>query len=183
MKKGRIILEKERFALTIDRLCHQLIENYGAFDNACLVGVQMGGVDLANRIHQRLLDILDIPKIEYGKLDVTFHRDDFRKRNTPIAANITQMDFLVEDKRVILIDDVLYSGRTIQAALAALQHFGRPKQVELLTLVDRRFNRSLPIQSDYIGVTVDAINDAYVSVEWKEINGTDRVLLYSDKGN
>ncbi|MFT4664411.1 MAG: pyrimidine operon attenuation protein/uracil phosphoribosyltransferase [Polaribacter sp.] len=182
MSKGKTILAKERFALTIDRLCHQLIENYEQFDNACIVGVQPKGVLLSDRIHQRLLEILDIPEIEYGKLDVTFHRDDFRMRDIPIAASITEMDFLVEKKKVILIDDVLYSGRTIQSALAALQHYGRPKQVELLTLVDRRFNRSLPIQSDYTGLTVDAINEAYVRVEWKDgKKGSDRIILFADK--
>ena len=180
MPRGRTILEKERFALTIDRLCHQLIENYGNFEDACLVGVQSRGVLLSNRIHRRLLQILNIPHILYGKLDVTFHRDDFRIRSKPVAANITEMDFLVEDKRVIMIDDVLYSGRTIQAALTALQHYGRPRQVELLTLIDRRFNRSLPIQSDYIGITVDAINEAYVKVEWQEVEKKDRVILFSD---
>lgn len=183
MPKGKTILEKGRFALTIDRLCHELIENYEEFSDACIVGVQPSGVPLANRIHTRLLEILNVPTIDYGKLDVTFHRDDFRIRDTPVAASITDMDFLVEGKRVIMVDDVLYSGRTIQAALAALQHFGRPKQVELLTLVDRRFNRSLPIQSDYIGLTVDAINEAYVKVEWKETSGKDKVIFYSDKGS
>ncbi len=183
MDKGRTILKQAQFALTIERLCHQLIEEYDDFSNACLIGIQPRGILLANRIHQRLLNILSIPHIEYGKLDITFYRDDFRTREKPLAASVTEIDFIVEDKKVILIDDVLYTGRTIQAALTALQHYGRPKQVELVALVDRRFNRHLPIQSDYIGVTIDSLDEAYVKVEWASINGQDRVLLFGNKNS
>lgn len=179
--KGRIILEQEQFRLTIDRLCHQLIEVYDDFANACLIGVQPKGINVANRINQRLQQLIKKKNIPYGKLDITFYRDDFRTRSTPLKASSTEMDFLVEDKQVILIDDVLYTGRTIQSALTALQHYGRPSQVELLALVDRRFNRQLPIQADYIGLTVDALDEAYVTVEWQEINGLDRVLLFANK--
>ena len=181
MKKGKIILENERFALMIERLCHQLIEAYDDFENTCIIGVQPRGVLLADRIYNRLIYILKIKKIEYGKLDITFYRDDFRTRIKPLSPNAIEMDFLVENKKVILIDDVLYSGRTIQAAMTALNHYGRPQQVELVALVDRRFNRHLPIQSDYIGVTVDAVNEAYVEVQWKEIDGNDRIILYAKK--
>ncbi len=181
MDKGRIILEKQRFALTIERLCHQLIESYSDFENTCIIGIQPRGVLLADRIHQKLTELVDVENIEYGKLDITFYRDDFRIREKPLRANTTEMDFLVEDKKLILIDDVLYTGRTVQAALTALQHYGRPQKVELLALVDRRFNRHLPIQSDYIGLTVDAVEDAFVKVEYKEIDKHDRILLFSKK--
>ncbi len=181
MQKGRTILSNERFELTIDRLCHQLIEAYGAFENTCIIGVQHRGVLFADRIHQRLKTILPKSKIEYGRLDITFYRDDYRMRAEPLRANTTELDFLIEGKRVILIDDVLYSGRTIQASLTALQHYGRPNQVELLVLVDRRFNRHLPIQADYIGMTVDAIDEAYVKVEWGETNASNKVILYAQK--
>ncbi len=181
MKKGRSILEKERFSLTIDRLCHQLIENYQDFEGSCIVGIQPRGVLLADRIHQRLTELIDSKAIEYGKLDITFFRDDFRTREEPLKVNSIKMDFLIEGKKVLLIDDVLYTGRTIQAALTALQQYGRPEKVELLALVDRRFNRHLPIQSDYVGLTVDAIDEAYVKVEWKGVDKADRILLFSDK--
>ena len=181
MDEGRIILETERFALTIDRLCHQLIEEYGDFSDTCLIGVQSKGVLLGNRLHKRLLEILEISTIPYGLLDITFYRDDFRTREKPLQASTTEIDFLVENKRVLLIDDVLYTGRTIQAALTALQHYGRPTQVELISLVDRRFNRHLPIQADYVGLTVDAIDEAYVKVEWQEVEGKDRILLFGNK--
>ena len=181
MKKGKVIMENEQFELTIDRLCHQLIESYDRFENTCIVGVQPRGVLLAQRIYERLQSILKIKKIEYGKLDITFYRDDFRTRIKPLKASTMEMDFLVDDMDVILVDDVLYTGRTIQAALTALQHYGRPRQVELLSLIDRRFNRHLPIQSDYIGLTVDAVDEAYVKVEWAEMEGKDQVLLYANK--
>lgn len=181
MKKGKIILENKRFELTIERLCHQLIEEYDRFENTCIIGVQPRGVLLADRIYDRLTSILKIKNIEYGKLDITFYRDDFRTRIKPLSADPIEMNFLVEDKKVILIDDVLYSGRTIQAAMTALNHYGRPQQVELVALVDRRFNRHLPIQSDYIGVVVDAVDEAYVEVQWKEETGNDKIILYAKK--
>ena len=110
MSKGRIILTSDHFALTIERLCHQLIERYDSFENTCMVGIQDKGVYLANRIYQRLLSLLDISSIEYGKLDITFYRDDFRLRKEPLKASYTDISFPLDDKKVILIDDVLYTG-------------------------------------------------------------------------
>lgn len=181
MTDGRIILTTERFGLTIERLCQQLIEQYDFFENTCLVGVQTGGVCLGDRLHARLREILGVPNIEYGKLDITFYRDDFRRRDKPLTASVTEMDFLVEDKHVVLLDDVLYTGRTTQAALTALNHFGRPRSVALLVMVDRRFNRHIPIKANYVGITVDALDEAYVKVEWEEVEGEDRILLFADK--
>lgn len=181
MQKGRVILSQQRFQITIERLCHQLIERYDTFENTCLIGVQSRGVLLSNRIYSRLQDIMDVSLLEYGKLDITFYRDDFRTRKEPLRANATEMDFLVEDKKVILVDDVLYTGRTTQAALTALTHYGRPQKVELLTLVDRRFNRHLPIKADYVGMRIDSLDEAYVKVEWAHQDGEDRVLLFGSK--
>ncbi len=179
--KGRIILDSDRFALTIDRLCFQLVEEFDDFTDTCLVGIQPKGTLLLDRICRRLADYLGIDHIASGKLDITFYRDDFRRRERPLEASVTEMDFLVEDKNVILIDDVLYTGRTVQAALTALNHYGRPRVVELLSLVDRRFNRQLPIFSTFTGIRVDALDEAYVKVEWKETSGTDKVLLFANK--
>jgi pyrimidine operon attenuation protein/uracil phosphoribosyltransferase len=181
MSHGRAILTQGRFAFTIDRLCHQLIENYDLFANACLIGIQPRGVLFADRLHQRLLEITGLAFIEYGKLDITFYRDDFRHRDKPLRASVTQIDFLVENKNVILIDDVLYTGRTVQAAMSALQDYGRAKKVELVALVDRRFNRDLPIRADYTGIRVDALDEAYVKVEWSHLDGEDKILLYPQK--
>lgn len=181
MEKGRVIVDQKRFALTIERLCQQLIEQHGAFEDTCLIGIQPRGVFLGDRLHQRLEALLNGPRVNYGKLDITFYRDDFRTRAKPLSASRTELDFLVEDRKVILIDDVLYTGRTVQAALTALNHYGRAKKVELLALIDRRFNRHLPIQGDYIGMTVDAVDKAFVKVEWQEQAAEDRVLIFADK--
>lgn len=180
MKKERIILSQARFALTVERLCHELIETYDQFANTCLIGIQPRGIWFSDRICQRLL-ALGVPPFPYGKLDITFYRDDFRTRIKPLKASTTEIDFLVENKRVVLVDDVLYTGRTVQAALTALNHYGRPDMVELMALVDRRFNRHLPIKSDYTGITVDALDEAYVKVEWLEVDGEDKVLLFPNK--
>lgn len=174
-------MSPERFALTIDRLCHQLIEKYDRMADTCIVGIQPRGVLLAERIYERLRAIVGVERMEYGKLDITFYRDDFRRREKPLRASTTQMEFLVEDKNVVLIDDVLYTGRTISAALAALNHYGRPREVELLVLVDRQFNRHLPIQADFTGIRIDALDEAYVKVEWRHLEGEDQVLLFADK--
>ena len=181
MAKGRVILQEERFKFTLERLCQQLIENYSDFENTCIIGIQDRGVLLAERVVECLSANLKKSTIEFGKLDITFYRDDFRTREMPLEASSTEIDFLVENKRVILIDDVLYTGRTVQAAMSALLAFGRPATVELLTMVDRRFNRHLPIISDYTGITIDALDEAYVRVELEQIEGKDRILIFSAK--
>ncbi len=181
MQTGKTLLTREHFALTIERLCHQLLEDWGDFSNACIIGIQPRGTLLSNRIYQRLKELTENQDIEYGKLDITFFRDDFRMTDTPLAPHPNEIEFLVAGKRVLLIDDVLYTGRTISAALAALQHYGRPDVVELLVLVDRRFNRHLPIQPDYFGIAVDALDEAYVQVRWQETHGEDEILLFDKK--
>ncbi len=181
MQTGKTLLTRERFALTIERLCHQLLEDWGDFSNGCVMGIQPRGILLANRICQRLQELSGNPSIDYGKLDITFYRDDFRQRDSPLSPHPNDINFIVAGKRVLLVDDVLYTGRTISAALAALQHYGRPDSVELLVLVDRRFNRHLPIQPDYFGIVVDALDEAYVKVRWEETHGEDEILLFDKK--
>ncbi len=180
MGAGRVILSEEKLNLVLDRLAHQLIEHHGDFRNSCLIGIQPRGIALLNRIIHRLKALEPSHPITYGHLDTTFHRDDFRTRNEPLKASVTKMDFLVDNRKVILVDDVLYTGRTIQAAISALLHFGRAEKIELLVLIDRRFNRDLPIQSDYSGMVVDALDHAYVKVEWQE-NGGGKVRIYANK--
>lgn len=182
MSKGKIILGSDRFDFTMNRLVHELIENYDDFSNACVIGIQDRGAIFSDAI----VDILQekgIVDFDYGKLDISFHRDDFRRREFPVTPSETTVDFLVEDKNIILVDDVLYTGRTVQAAMAALQQFGRPAQVELLVFVDRRFNRHLPIQADYVGITVDAIDKAYVRVEWAQLDGSNQIKFFGKKTN
>ncbi|MBP7641913.1 MAG: bifunctional pyr operon transcriptional regulator/uracil phosphoribosyltransferase PyrR [Saprospiraceae bacterium] len=178
MMSGRIILAGKGFELTIDRLCYQLIENYDTFEDVCLIGIQERGALLSDRLMSRLKKINKNKIPQYGKLDITFYRDDYRQKEKPLKAASTEINFLVEDKRVILVDDVLYTGRTVHAAISAIQDFGRPSLLELLCLVDRRFNRHLPIAPDYTGVAVDALDDAYVKVAWG-LEGNDVITMYS----
>lgn len=175
------ILNSDQLAITITRLCQQLIENHGDFEKTAIVGLQPRGIYLANRIVEELKERTGVEKIRHGALDITFYRDDFRRKDTPSIPSETQMNFNIEGLNVVLIDDVLYTGRTIRAGLDALLAFGRPNRVELLVLIDRRFSRHLPVQADYIGRTVDAITSERVSVDWKETEGIDQVTLYANK--
>jgi pyrimidine operon attenuation protein/uracil phosphoribosyltransferase len=143
-----------------------------------LIGLQPRGVQLLTRIKQELESILG-HGVQCGCLDITFYRDDFRRRESPLIPNATNIDFIIEKKKVVLIDDVLFTGRTIRSGLDALLAFGRPSDVELLVFVDRRFKRELPIQADYVGKTVDTLSTERVAVEWKEIEGEDKVLLFT----
>lgn len=176
-----ILLDGPKFQITIQRLCHQLIENHDNFENSVIIGIQPRGILLAKRIIGELEKSLPGISIENGNLDITFFRDDFRRKEGLLIPSSTEMDFIIEGKKVILVDDVLWTGRTIRAAMDALQSFGRPEKVELLTLVDRRFSRHLPIEADYIGIKVDTIDSQKVIVSWKETDQEDQVILLSEK--
>ena len=180
MMQPRILLDSKKLNLTITRLCHQLIEQHKDFSNSAIVGVQPRGVFLADRIHRKLSEILKKQNIDYGKLDITFHRDDIRLKDKPMLADETTIKFSLEGKNIILIDDVLYTGRTIRSALDAMLAFGRPADVELLVLIDRRLQRHLPIQAKYIGKVIDSIAAEKVKVEWKETDGADKVWIIED---
>jgi len=175
--KSKSILDKKSFKLTISRLCYQLIENHGDFSDVALVGIQPRGIHLAARISALLQKILGKNDLIVGNIDVTFSRDDFRRRESPILPKSTKMNFIVENKKVVLIDDVLFTGRTVRAALDEILAYGRPAEVELLVLIDRRFSRHVPIEPNYVGRTIDTIPTEKVKVEWKEIEGQDQVLL------
>lgn len=177
----RIILDSKKLDLTITRLCHQLIEQHKDFSESCLIGVQPRGVMLADRIHRKLCSILKTDSIEYGKLDITFYRDDFRIKGKPMIADETSIDFSLENKNIILVDDVLYTGRTIRSALDAMLDYGRPADVELVVLIDRRLHRHLPIQAKYVGKVIDSVTAEKVRVEWKETDGRDGVWMIEDK--
>lgn len=166
MEKLRL-LDGQLLDLTMQRLCHQLAEKHEDFTHSVLVGMQPRGRYFADRIKARL-DRITGGNVPIGYLDITFYRDDFRRRETPLQANETIMPFDVEGKHVVLIDDVLFTGRTIRAALSALGEYGRPASVELLVLIDRLYSRDLPIQPDYTGRTVNSILSQRVVVEWTE---------------
>jgi len=176
----KILLTSKEVNIILHRLACQLIEKHLDFSDTILVGIQPRGTFLAERLKQLLENEYKVSKINIGYLDITFFRDDFRRTEKPLEANKTKIDFLVEGKKVIFIDDVLYTGRSIRSALTAIQSFGRPSEIELLVLIDRRFSRHLPIQPDYRGRQVDAINNEKVKVSWVENDGEDVVSLITN---
>ena len=173
----KVLLNAKEVNIILNRLACQLIENHTDFSETVLIGIQPRGIHVAERIKKLLEEDYGIANVKMGYLDITFFRDDFRRGDKPLEANKTKINFVVEDKKVVFIDDVLYTGRSINAALTAIQSFGRPREVELLTFIDRRFSRHLPIQPDYRGRQVDAINKEKVKVTWKEQDGEDTVFL------
>ncbi len=175
----KVLLNAKEVNIILHRLACQLIENHNDFTDTVLIGIQPRGKYLAHRLCKMLKEDYKIKNIQLGHLDITFFRDDFRRSEKPLEANVTEIDVEVENKKIVFIDDVLYTGRSIRAALTAIQSFGRPSEIELLTLIDRRFSRHLPIQPDYRGRQVDAINEEKVKVNWKENDGEDSVYLIS----
>ncbi len=177
----RLILDSRLIDITIDRLCQQLIENHQHFSDTVLIGLQPRGIFFARLIRQRINKLISV-ELPLGYLDTTFYRDDFRRRDIPKKANETRIDFIVEDKSVILIDDVLFTGRSVRAALDAMLAFGRPSRVELLVLINRKYSRDLPIEPDYVGRNVNTIDSQIVRVKWEEQGDKENsVLLLNTK--
>ena len=167
------ILTEQQLAITIKRLAHQVLENNINLENTVLIGLQPRGIFLSDQIVAEIKKEFPAVKVQYGKLDITFYRDDIRRELH--VANQTDIPFSIEGKKVVLIDDVLYTGRTIRAALDALLDFGRPEKVELCVLIDRRYSRQFPIQPDYVGKSIDSIISQKVRVYWKEKDGKEEV--------
>ena len=176
----KLLLNAHQIDILLHRLACQLIENHRDFSNAVLIGLQPRGIYLLDRLTQRLVEDYGRDNLSIGKLDITFFRDDFRRSGKPHAASSTEMNIPIEGKDIVFVDDVLYTGRSIRAALTAIESYGRPKSIELLTLIDRRFSRDLPIQPDYVGRQVDALQNDKVTVEWKATHDTDAVYLLKD---
>lgn len=169
------ILNQQQIQLTIKRLANQIIENHPDLENVALIGLQPRGIFLSERIVTEVKSEINGVSFDYGKLDITFYRDDVRKELH--VANQTEIPFSLEGKNVVLIDDVLFTGRTIRAALDALMDYGRPEKVELAVLIDRRYSRELPIQPNYTGRSIDSIISQKVKVLWQEKDGRDEVVL------
>ena len=174
---NRLLIDTKQIQIILNRLACQLRETHQDFSNSVLIGLQPRGTILAKRIISILEQEDHLQSIANGFLDITFFRDDFRRTEKVLSANKNLMDVSVENKKVVLIDDVLYTGRSIRSALTAIDSYGRPAEIELLTLIDRRFSRHLPIQPDYLGRQVDAISNQKVLVHWKEEHGEDAVYI------
>ncbi len=162
----KTLIDNKLLEIIVDRLSYQLIERYTDFQDTCIIGVQPRGTQFAELILAKLKEITGIENIPYGKLDITFYRDDFRQSAESFEPTETTINFSLENKKILLIDDVLYTGRTIRAAMDAMLDFGRPASVDLMVLINRRFSREVPIEADLVGRNVDAIASQKVKVNW-----------------
>jgi len=175
------ILNANEISTILNRLAFQLIEDHNTFNDTVIVAIQPRGAVLGKRIFKLISKHEKNNNLKIGYLDITFYRDDFRRNEKVLKASATEIDFTIENKTVVLVDDVLFTGRSIRAALNAIQSFGRPKKIQLLTLIDRRFSRELPIQPDYCGTQVDSRLNEKVIVHWEENDLEDSVYLYNNK--
>ncbi len=169
------LIDEEGFNRTITRLAHEILEKNKGSKNLVLIGMRTRGEFIAERIKQKIKEI-DNSEPSYGVLDVTLYRDDFRKRLKQPEISVTNITFDVNDRDIILIDDVLYTGRTVRAALDALMDLGRPSTIQLCVLVDRG-HRELPIKADFIGKNIPTSINEEVRVRIKETDGEDAVYL------
>ncbi len=174
INKKAVIMSKEDIQRVIKRIAHEILERNKGSQNIVFVGIQKRGVPIAQRLAEQITE-LEKNKILVGKLDITFYRDDILKRAKP-NIEVTDIIFSIDDKDVILVDDVLYTGRTVRAALDALTDLGRPKTIQLVVLVDRG-HRELPIKADYIGKNIPTSKDEYIVVNLKEIDKKDEVSI------
>jgi pyrimidine operon attenuation protein / uracil phosphoribosyltransferase len=178
---GKIVLDEEAIERTISRIAHEIIEGNRDLDSVALVGIHTRGVPLAQRLRRRIADFTD-HRLALGQLDITFYRDDVHVRGgeapqhaQPLVRS-TKLDFPLEGRTCILVDDVLYTGRTIRAAVEALFDYGRPARVQLAVLADRG-HRELPIRPDYVGKNLPTARDERIQVQLVEVDEVDRVLL------
>ena len=178
--KSKILLSEKKLEIILNRLCHQLKEKHGDFSKTILVGLQPRGTLLLDRLIT-ILNKQGFKDLKHGKLDTTFFRDDYRTSEKPLNANRTEMNEAVEGMDVVFVDDVLFTGRSIRSALTAIDVYGRPNSIELLVLIDRRFSRHLPIQPDYLGVQIDALQGDRVRVVWS--NNPVKNIVYLEKCN
>lgn len=177
--QDRPLLDPQALRYTLDRLAFEIYERHSDMESLALVALQPRGVLLGRKIAERLKKFSGAAHIKYGELDITFHRDDFRRREEVLVPARTHIEFPIEGLNIVLIDDVLYTGRTVRAGIDALLDFGRPAQVELMVLIDRRFSRELPVQPDYTGRIVDVVSDETVKVLWGNSEKENKVMLYS----
>ena len=181
--KKRLILDNSLTRIILERIALQITENHGDMNNCAIIGMQPRGILLARKLLDIVSRISGNKNILYGELDSTFYRDDFRQGDKMLVPNTIKIDFLIENKKIIIVDDVLYTGRSVRSSLNALADFGRPLKIELMALIDRKFNRELPIQPDYIGEEVDTRTNDRVEVMWTENKSTPEVWIITEIEN
>ena len=181
--KKRLILDNSLTRIILERIALQITENHGDMNNCAIIGMQPRGILLARKLLEIVSRISGNKNILYGELDSTFYRDDIRQGDKMLVPNTIKIDFLIENKKIIIVDDVLYTGRSVRSSLNALADFGRPLKIELMALIDRKFNRELPIQPDYIGEEVDTRTNDRVEVMWTENKSTPEVWIITEIEN
>ena len=171
----KVLLDSKKIDIILNRLVCQLVENHKDFDNTVLIGLQPRGAFLIDKILEIFNNEYPAIDIKSGILDFTFFRDDFRRSEKTLSASSTNINFSVENKNVVLIDDVLFTGRSIKAAMSSMDSFGRPNSIELLVLIDRRYKREIPIEANYCGAKIDTFKGDRVNVVWGE-NSKDNII-------
>jgi len=179
MLMSKEILDSSDINRAIRRMAHEIIEKNKGMSNLCLVGIQKGGVILAERLASQI-ESIEGGKIKVGKLDITLYRDDLNTKEEQPVVKRTEIPCTIDDKTVILVDDVLYTGRSIRAAMDALIDFGRPAYIQLAVLIDRG-HRELPIRADYAGKNIPTSFNDRVQVDLEEDNNKDKVVLISEQ--
>lgn len=169
------IMDKEAIKRALKRIAHEIVEKNKGIENVVLVGIRRRGVPLAQRLQKYLKEIENV-EVPVGILDITLYRDDLNLKLDQPKVGKTEINFSIENKDVILIDDVLYTGRTVRSALDALMDIGRPKTVQLVVLIDRG-HRELPIKADYVGKNVPTSRKEQIEVRLEEIDGVDEVII------
>lgn len=172
----KTLVSPERMPLLLERLCLLFLERHTKPEEVAVVALQPRGVAFGVAWIHVLKDKFGVNIPDFGKLDITFHRDDYRKRDELDVPAETVMPFLVEKRHVLMLDDVLYTGRSVRAGLDAILSFGRPASLELMVLIERRFSRELPIEAHYVGERVDALSNQKVRVLWQP---EPRVVLFN----
>tara|TARA_B100001765_G_scaffold134367_1_gene84689 strand:- start:348 stop:884 length:537 start_codon:yes stop_codon:yes gene_type:complete len=173
----KVLLNSNQIDIIINRLVCQLIENHTDFNDTVLIGLQPRGIYLLDKIIDVFSKKYTNKKIIHRNLDYTFFRDDFRRGEKTINPKSSNIDISIENKKIVLIDDVLYTGRSIRAAMSSIDSYGRPKSIELMVLIDRRFKRELPIEANYFGAKIDTIKGDKVSVIWGKEKDNDVVYI------
>jgi pyrimidine operon attenuation protein/uracil phosphoribosyltransferase len=175
MADPKVVLDGEDMRRTLTRIAHEIVENGGAPDRLALVGIHRRGAVLAARLRELLAELHDID-VPLGDLDISFYRDDVTLRAGSPVVHSTHLDFDVDGRTVVIVDDVLFTGRTVRAAIEALFDYGRPARVQLAVLADRG-HRELPIRPDYVGKNLPTARGERIQVQLVEIDEIDRVLL------
>jgi len=176
--QSHVLMDEAAINRALIRISHEIVEHNGGLDNVAVIGIQKRGVPLATRIRNTLEEIEGI-KVPMGILDITFYRDDLSTLSAHPVVHGTDIPFNVNDKKIILIDDVLFTGRTTRAAIENIFDMGRPENIQLAILVDRG-HRQLPFRADYVGKNIPTSLSEHIDVEVKEVDGQDRVLLLKE---